>query len=194
LQGRTKRRHSIRESQSSRRRPGPARTSKHRVLPDDGAFGPTTHSPASGTIRAKPTISLDMSKVVGPQVLPSGDFLSETAAGIAEQIDAVIADDDMYEPGEPRPSLEAAAKAKDLVALARRGGRELPRPEVSVYFGEIDVTWKVQNRLLRLIVFSDPGRPPVLYSQTDRGEALTRGESVEAKAEHLSQKVLWLLG
>src|ERR1039458_9836939 len=33
---------------------------------------------------------------------------------IAARIDAAIADDDMYELGDPRPSPEAAAKAKDL--------------------------------------------------------------------------------
>jgi hypothetical protein len=113
----------------------------------------------------------------------------------AARIDAVIADDDMYEAGEPRPSPEAAAKAKDLVKSAERMGHGLPRPEVSVYSGEIDVTWKVRNRLLRMIVFSDPVRPAVLYSQTDTGEALTRGESVDVRgAEDLPRKLVWLLG
>jgi hypothetical protein len=114
---------------------------------------------------------------------------------IAARIDAVIADDDMYEAGEPRPSPEAAAKAKDLVKSAERAGRGLPRPEVSVYFGEIDVTWKVRNRLLRMIVFSDPARPAVLYFQTDKGEALTRGESVDVSGvDDLPRKLVWLLG
>jgi len=119
----------------------------------------------------------------------------ESAADIAAKIDAVIADDDMYEPGEPRPSLEAATKAKDLIVAAERGVRKLPKPKVSVYFGEIDVTWTVQNRLLRLIVFPDSERPAVLYFQTDQGEALTRGESVEVSGdEDLSQRLDWLLG
>jgi len=82
----------------------------------------------------------------------------ENSDDIAARIDAVIADDDMYEAGEPRPSPEAAAKAKDLVSSAR-AVRGLPHPEVSVYFGEINVTWKVRNRLLRLIVFSDQPGP-----------------------------------
>jgi len=119
----------------------------------------------------------------------------ESAAATATKIDAVIADDDIYEPGEPRPSPEAATLAKDLIVAAERKGRKLPRPKVSVYFGEIDVTWTVQNRLLRLIVFPDSARPAVLYFQTDKGEALTRGESVEvSSAEDLSHKLDWLLG
>jgi len=118
----------------------------------------------------------------------------ENSDDIAARIDAVIADDDMYEAGEPRPSPEAAAKAKDLVSSAR-AVRGLPQPEVSVYFGEINVTWKVRNRLLRLIVFSDPARPAVLYSQTDKGEPLTRGESVDVGGPgDLPRKLAWLLG
>ena len=114
---------------------------------------------------------------------------------IAARIDAAIADDDMYELGDPRPSPEAAAKAKDLVKSAGRAGRGLPCPEVSVYFGESDVTWRVRNRLLRMIVFSDPARPAVLYFQTDKGEALTHGESVDVRgADDLPQKLVWLLG
>jgi hypothetical protein len=114
---------------------------------------------------------------------------------VAARIDAVIADDDMYEPGEPRPTQEAAAKAKDLIKSAGRAVRELPRPEVSVYFGEIDVTWKVRNRLLRIVVFSETGRAAVLYFQTDDGGALTRGESVDIRGEDdLPRKFAWLLG
>jgi hypothetical protein len=119
----------------------------------------------------------------------------ESTDDIAARIDAVIADDDMYEAGEPRPSPEAAAKAKELIKSAGRADRGLPRPEVSVYFGEIDVTWKVRNRLLRMVVFSDPVRPAVLYFQTDKGEALTRGESVDVRgAEDLPRKLVWLIG
>ena len=116
----------------------------------------------------------------------------ESNDDIAARIDAVIADDDMYEAGEPRPSPEAAAKAKELIKSAGRAGRGLPSPEVSVYFGEIEVTWKVRNRLLRMVVFSDPARPAV---QTDKGEALTRGESADVTgAGDLPQKLVWLLG
>jgi hypothetical protein len=114
---------------------------------------------------------------------------------IAARIDAAIADDDMYEPGEPRPSLDAAARAKDLINSAGDAVRGVPCPEVSVYFGEIDVTWRVRNRLLRMAVFCDSARPVVLYFQTDNGEALTRGESVDVTgADDLSQKLVWLLG
>jgi hypothetical protein len=125
--------------------------------------------------------------------LPSRQF--ETAASVAARIDAVIADDDMYESGEPRPSEESVNKAKALIVSAERDGSRFPRAKISVYFGEIDLTWTVQNRLLRLIVRSDPDLPALLYLQSDKGEALTRGESAEVgSAEELSQKFEWLLG
>jgi hypothetical protein len=46
-----------------------------------------------------------------------------------------------------------------------------------------------------MAVFCDSARPVVLYFQTDNGEALTRGESVDVTgADDLSQKLVWLLG
>jgi hypothetical protein len=46
-----------------------------------------------------------------------------------------------------------------------------------------------------MVVFSDPVRPAVLYFQTDKGEALTRGESVDVRgAEDLPRKLVWLIG
>ncbi|HXB68503.1 MAG TPA: hypothetical protein VNY05_09675 [Candidatus Acidoferrales bacterium] len=119
----------------------------------------------------------------------------ESATSIATRIDEVIADDDLYELGEPRPSSETVAKAKELILSAEYVGSKFPHPKISVYFGEVDITWKAQDRLLRVIVFPDPLRPAALYFQTDKGEALTRGESVEVtNAEDLSRSLNWLLG
>lgn len=119
----------------------------------------------------------------------------ESPANTAARIDAVVADDSMYELGEPKPSVQAVADAKKLVMSAAQAISRLPRPAISVYFGEIDVTWKLRDRLLRMIVFSDPARPAVLYFQTDKGETLTRGETVEIRgAKDLSEKLAWLRG
>ena len=119
----------------------------------------------------------------------------ESPANTAARIDAVVANDDMYELSEPRPSVQAVENAKKLVISAEEAISGLPRPDISVYFGEIDVTWKLQDRLLRMIVFSDSARPAVLYLQTDKGEALTRGETIEIRgAKDLSEKLAWLRG
>lgn len=119
----------------------------------------------------------------------------ESVASMEDRIDAVIADADLYESGEPRPSLEAVSKIKGLLRSVAYAGGQLPHPKISVYFGEIDLTWTIKNRLLRLIVFSDRDRPALLYFQTDKGEALTRGDSMDlADATDLSRKLTWLLG
>jgi hypothetical protein len=201
----TKRRASSRgQSEQFRRRPGSRDIAKSRWDTANSGAGHKASSNVkyflpSKLVPAESSFSLDVRNVVVPQAESpaAASFVDpfQTAVGIAAQIDAVIADDDMYEPGEPRPSPAAVATAKDLVKSAVRGERRLPRPEVSVYFGEIDVTWRVQNRLLRMIVFSDPARAPVLYFQNDKGEALTRGQSVDvAGVDDLSQKLVWLLG
>ena len=119
----------------------------------------------------------------------------QSAATIAARIDATIADDDLYETDEPRPSTEAASKAKDLIKAVEQWGSRLPAPKISVYFGELDITWTVDKRVLRLIILADRARPAVLYFQTDDGNALTRGESVDVGSPTvLSQKLDWLLG
>jgi hypothetical protein len=120
----------------------------------------------------------------------------EAAGSIAAKIDAIVVDSDRYEPGEPRPTQETIAKAKGLIQSAERNGSKFPKSEIAVYFGEIDITWRVANRLLRLIVFADPVKNALLYFQTDKGEALTRGESIDVNNEgkDLSQQLTWLLG
>jgi hypothetical protein len=46
-----------------------------------------------------------------------------------------------------------------------------------------------------MIVFSDPARPAVLYLQTDKGEALTRGETIVLTGiPDLVEKLAWLRG
>jgi len=87
------------------------------------------------------------------------------------------------------------ATAKALIESAEAHGARFTKPEIRAYFGEIDITWKSSNRLLSIIVFADATRPAVLYSQTDVGEILNRGETVEAKdGAALSRQLAWLLG
>ena len=120
--------------------------------------------------------------------------LLETPDIILSKIDSVLADDELYEPGEPRPSPETVGRAKSLINAAMDRERRIPKAEVSAYFGELDVTWRHQNRLLRLVVFPDVTRRPVLYSQTDSGDALTRGHSIEVTgSDVLSSRLDWLL-
>jgi hypothetical protein len=111
------------------------------------------------------------------------------------EINRVVADEEMFEgPEEPRPGASTVALAKDLLATAGREMRApIPECRVSPYYGELDFTWNRDNRLLRLMVFSD-NRRPLLYWQVDGGEALTRGESKEATSTEIVERLKWLLG
>jgi hypothetical protein len=116
---------------------------------------------------------------------------------IGEEIDRVVSDEDMFEgPDEPRPTNQTIARAKALLAAVNGGmaGSFIPSCRVSPYYGELDFTWNRDNRLLRLMVFSDD-RPPLLYWQTDGGETLTLGDSREASnPEQIVERLKWLLG
>jgi len=118
----------------------------------------------------------------------------DSRESVLAKIDAVLADEDLYETGEPRPSPQTVDLVRSLINGAVDPKRRIPKAEVSVYFGELDVTWKHRNRLLRLVAFRDSARRPVLYTQTDGSEALTRGHSIEVTGnDDLSNALDWLL-
>lgn len=116
------------------------------------------------------------------------------ADAIGAKIDGVVEDPENYEPGEPHPSTEAIETLKGILEQVERGGAQLPKTDVSTYYGEVDATWRKDNRMLRLISYSD-GRSPQLYFCTDQGEALTRGKTIDpATSEDLAEKLAWLVG
>lgn len=105
----------------------------------------------------------------------------------------IVENPDTFEIGEPRPADGAIVMMQRLLFDAENLGAMFPRTDCSVYYGEIDLTWRVENRLLRLVAFSDE-RPPVLYFQTESEAALTRGASIQATPEELVRKLTWLRG
>ncbi len=128
-----------------------------------------------------------------PSIEPRSSKSRDATAIIAE-IDRAVDDAGAYEEGETQPSPEAVEAAKRLVLAAEQRGVKFPTTEVSVYYGEIDLTWKSGNRLLRLVVHSD-ARTPLLYFQTDTGEAFTRGQSAPAASGYqLAERLQWLSG
>ena len=84
------------------------------------------------------------------------------ANAIANSIDAIVSNPESYEQGEAPPSEGAVCAAVDLLQEAEVSGTHLPAASVSTYYGELNVTWQSENRLLRLITYSD-NREPVLY-------------------------------
>ncbi len=118
--------------------------------------------------------------------------ISRSNVDIAAQIDAVVQNPDNYEVGEPRPNAAAIASLKSLL-LGVIVPRDVP-VAISSYYGEIDATWRKDNRMLRLVAFSD-GRVPLLYVCTDSGEALARGETLQPVTQsQISAKMAWLIG
>lgn len=103
-----------------------------------------------------------------------------------------IRDPEMFDEGEPRPSEEVIERALNLIRAVEE---EEPLPECSVEFfhGELDLTWKHQDRLLMLIVHSDPDRSAELYWRRESPGAFVRGEHIEVRsADDLIEKLRWI--
>jgi hypothetical protein len=133
--------------------------------------------------------------IAGTQASSHGRvLLPEGQKSIGDLVDEVVSDSQNFEDGEERPSNDAITSIKSILAdAATNYGKSLPTPAVATYYGEVDATWQKDNRMLRLIAYSD-GRPPTLYFCTDQGEVLTRGETLPATGERLSEKLDWLMG
>jgi len=141
------------------------------------------------------TFSLgDIIFTTGLETCHQGEPISEYTGGIGAKIDEVIADPDSYEPGEEHPSQDAIIAMKRLLAQANEAGHALPTPSVSTFHGELDVTWRADNRTLRVVTYSN-GRAPLLYFYIENGDALTRGLTIQpVTAQQLSERIAWLVG
>lgn len=85
---------------------------------------------------------------------------------VVKSLDLIVTDDDQYETDEPRPSQETIQVARKLLrSMAEVGYNNLPKTYISVYYGEIAVTWKTEQNLDRL-TFS-PNGTIELYRQAD---------------------------
>ena len=101
----------------------------------------------------------------------------------------------LLEEGEPSPSEETLAQIRGVALWMEDQTLKVGLPEISVYFGEVDLTWKNANRLLRLIAYPETNRRPMtVYQQADSGEPLTRGQltPVTSIDDVLPEKFAWL--
>ncbi|HUE03442.1 MAG TPA: hypothetical protein VMR62_28030 [Bryobacteraceae bacterium] len=109
---------------------------------------------------------------------------------LRDRIAAVLADEDSFEENESKPSDDTVCTMLQILGDI---GECVTGGEVSTWYGELAVTWRLGSRMLRLAVFSD-GREPLLYFQTDSGEALTRGQTIRPVASaDLKERVHWLM-
>src|SRR5438132_9390139 len=109
---------------------------------------------------------------------------------VERQIDLVVGNAEGFEDAEPRPSLAAIRSAKQLIQSAFLALGRILKAEVSAYYGELNLTWRFQDRLVRLIVLSN-NRVPIVYWLTEGREPLSR--SVQSP-EDLNERLTWLLG
>lgn len=113
------------------------------------------------------------------------------------KLDNLLNEPDLLEEGEPAPSTATLAQIRGIAQFISDRGISVSLPEISVYFGEVDLTWRFANRLLRLIAYREPDHKPMtVYQQTDFGEPLTRGQltPVTSVEEILPEKFAWLNG
>ncbi|MBZ5633931.1 MAG: hypothetical protein LAO55_12485 [Acidobacteriia bacterium] len=116
------------------------------------------------------------------------------ADGIIKQLQDLRNNQERFDEDEPRPADGAFDAIRDILRGAEGKHAKLPRAEVSAFYGELAVTWRIENRTLRLVSYSD-GRQPLLYFHTDTAEALSRGETIcPATADILKERISWLGG
>jgi hypothetical protein len=90
----------------------------------------------------------------------NGSLANGTDRGLAslfEEIDRVAGERDELEEGEPLPSREAVGVLKSLIAEASSYlVSRIPLAHVSTFHGELSVTWRNGDRMVRLASFSGP--------------------------------------
>lgn len=118
--------------------------------------------------------------------------VSNTTA-ILHRIDTIVADDDQYQQDEVRPSGEIVDLAKKLIYAAEEAGvTRFPKTYVSVYYGEVDITWKTDRNMVRLIV--RPNHTIELYRQRDY-HLSPKGEFVPITVQdgaRIAEQIHWL--
>ncbi len=91
------------------------------------------------------------------------DIYRQEADRILERIYQIAANPDLRDEGEPSPS---HAVIEELGRLLRRAGdlmvSSMSHGQVSTFFGELNVTWRVGDKIVRLASF--PNRPTILQT------------------------------
>ena len=96
-------------------------------------------------------------------------FVNETDT-IWARIRKAANNPELLEEGEPQPSEETIQQITNLIrGAAALTKQPLPPSQVSVFFGEVNVSWRAGNQILRLASFPQQGRPPLLQTGSLEG-------------------------
>jgi hypothetical protein len=123
----------------------------------------------------------------------SGQSADDSVCSALVRLEHIIADRDQYELDERPPSQNTIEAVRKLLrSMAHVGYDTLPKTSISVYYGEISVTWKTDQNLVR-ITFRPDGSIE-LYRQADYRDS-ARGESIPVTVEdneRVAEYIRWL--
>lgn len=118
---------------------------------------------------------------------------AEGSRSMCERIDEVCADPDSYEEGEPRPNAKAIDNLKALLDdAASIMGADLNLGDIAPYFGEVSITWKCGEKMLRVAAFSDHRPPRMDFGSTPAGSLGSYEFDTNVTGEKLASKFRWL--
>lgn len=107
---------------------------------------------------------------------------------LVERISQEISNPDNYEDGEPKPSSETIDKIFKILHEARDLPSTITRPQISTFYGELDVTWETEARMIRLAAM--PGsKPAQLYKWIKTDAPIPEGEIRDATAQDLVEEI-----
>ena len=135
------------------------------TMVDNLFLGPEDHETEIRKLRERLWDAAGLIKRLRKEV---GDRLP--AVDLIQKMESVAGDGEMYEVGEEKPSEHAKSAARNIIRDAWRVGDLLIDGEVSTFYGELNITWRVGDRQVRLICFSEEERPPAVYrEQVNKG-------------------------
>jgi hypothetical protein len=122
-------------------------------------------------------------------------ILKDSIHSVIRHIEEVVSDSDQYGDDEAPPSEDVVRTAKQsILSIAELGYNALPKTYVSVYYGELAITWKTETNLVRL-TFRPDGHIQI-YKQANY-KISARGETVTVTPRDstlVARDLAWLCG
>lgn len=143
--------------------------------------------------RSKVCMEQLLSNASHAPMLNSGSYTGQTPIDLAQEIENVASDPKNYESGEP---LEGAKAREELISLvvsaAALNGKPLPVGDISPYYGEISITWRNGDKMIRATAFADDRRTRLDYGSTPNGALGAYRFDNNASARTLTERLRWL--
>jgi hypothetical protein len=126
------------------------------------------------------------------QAGPHESIIVEKKLTLEEKIDAVFSDPENFEDGE-LPPVEAAVTLKGILSEASAAASaDIPDGDVNPYFGELSITWRRGDKMLRLTAFSNGRKARLDFGTTPERSLGAYEFNPAATGETLVDKLNWL--